>query len=192
MSAELQKWPEIQGQKSETQLTPEQKVSQYQKLANDSLQKFYQSVRSLVSWSDWQKLQQAAYNRVTEMNNEIQTHLDSYNNSWENWKKVYEKMIDSTISSNKQSLIKLWSATKESLDDLINTWIRDFTWKNTLKISQTSQILDEIMKKPQVSDVQTRLADSANNNSPSPQKTAGLWTYASWMNLDQRMKDAGL
>lgn len=193
MSAELQKWPEIQGQKSETQLTPEQKVSQYQKLANDSLQKFYQSVRSLVSWSDWQKLQQAAYNRVTEMNNEIQTHLDSYNNSWENWKKVYEKMIDSTISSNKQSLIKLWSATKESLDDLINTWIRDFTWKNTLKISQTSQILEEIMKKPQINDTQTKLADSANKTDWVSQ-TAGLfWWYSTRQaQLDAQMQAAWL
>lgn len=192
MSAELQKWPETQGQKSETQLTPEEKVSQYQKLANDSLKKFNTSVDQLVSLKEWQNLKQIASNRIAEMNNEIQKHLDRYKKNWEFTRWAYLEMIDKTISSNKQSLIQLWSATKESLDDLINTWIRDFTWKNTLKISQTSQILEEIMKKPQINDTQTKLAESANNNSPSPKKTAGLWTYASWMNLDERMRAAWL
>lgn len=194
MSEQIQALSESQGKKTETQLTPEQKVTQYQEFANKSLQKFYQSVNSLVSWNDWQKLQQAAYQRIIQMNNELQWYLDSYNTWWELTKEHNRVMIDKTILSNRQSLIQLWTATKESLDDLINTWIRDFTWKNTLKVSQTSQILDEIMKKPQISDTQTKLADSANNNTSSPQKTAGLfwWHKTREAQLQAQMQESGL
>jgi hypothetical protein len=144
----------------------------------------------LVSWSKkWQLLKQLAYDRVVKMNEEIQSRLDQIKSSSGLLWNHNERMLDLRISDNVQLLIRLWSATKESLDDLINTWWGilwiggDKTWKYRIDNQiQLSQALDEIMK-VDFNQTWNILADKAEASS-SKKNTIWLWNikdYRRWV-----------
>lgn len=190
MSENFRQQAEVSVQSIDSAESSADKVWEYQKLANKALLSFYSNVDKLVTWGDWHALKQLACDRVTGMNAEIESRLAQINS----WTLIAHntEMLDSIIANNIPQLIQLWSATKESLDSLIDTWTTDFNWKYDIgKSYQLSMAINEIMK------VDLKQAWNALASKASPpdwiKSTARLWNisdYVSWKLTKDKMRYA--
>lgn len=126
----------------------EDKATKYRDLAEKANTSFNNTVDNLIQGEDWEQLKKIVNTKIDQMNHELEN--DIY--FWELGKNIDKKIT---------WLITLWTISKESLDNLVDTWYKDFSWDyNIDKGYQMTEMVDFIMDS-NIEDLQVQeIADS--------------------------------